>query len=93
MEQLLAWLDEADEPPALADLAYTLATGREALPCRWEATVASIDALRSALRDGLASPVSKKLRHPDRSEAERRTCSLTLTGMSRSLHSAPLRSG
>jgi polyketide synthase PksL len=48
--RLLAWLDEADEPPALADLAATLATGREALPSRWEATVMTVDDLRRALR-------------------------------------------
>jgi SAM-dependent methyltransferase len=55
VERLLAWLDEADEAPALADLAYTLATGREALPCRWQATVTTVEALRHALRDWLAT--------------------------------------
>jgi SAM-dependent methyltransferase len=49
-ERLLAWLDDCDEPPVLADLAYTLSKGREVLPCRWRTAVPTIDALRDELR-------------------------------------------
>jgi natural product biosynthesis luciferase-like monooxygenase protein len=63
-ESLLAWLDDSLEPPALADLAHTLAEGREALPSRWQATVTTVDALRRSLRDWLATGV-----HPPQGDA------------------------
>ena len=68
-ERLLAWLDQSTEPPAVGDLAHTLAEGREALPCRWQATVATLDELRRALRDWLATGV---LPAAGRCAAERR---------------------
>jgi natural product biosynthesis luciferase-like monooxygenase protein len=54
-QQLLAWLDDTVQPPALGDLAHTLAVGRQEWPCRWQATVVTVDALRTALRDWLAT--------------------------------------
>jgi natural product biosynthesis luciferase-like monooxygenase protein len=53
--RLLAWLDGQEEPPNLGDLAHTLAVGRESLPCLWRATVPTVAALRTALREWIAT--------------------------------------
>jgi 3-oxoacyl-(acyl-carrier-protein) synthase/SAM-dependent methyltransferase len=59
LHRLADWLDRADDVPSLADIAHTLAVGRERLPCRWAATVADVAALRAALRQpegGIGAP-------------------------------------
>ncbi len=60
MSRLLAWLDRQVEEPSLADLAFTLETGRERFDHQWRVTVPDIAALRRALEDALAGsgPVS-----------------------------------
>jgi 3-oxoacyl-(acyl-carrier-protein) synthase/SAM-dependent methyltransferase len=52
--RLLAWLDAQALPPALADIAHTLAVGRESFAYRWSAMVADVPALAAALRGWLA---------------------------------------
>ncbi len=56
--RLLAFLDGAAEPPALADLARTLWVGRERLACRWSATVHDVGELKAAMRGWLAGAPS-----------------------------------
>lgn len=52
LDRLAAWLDNPPRSATVADIAYTLASGREALPCRWSTVASDLPDLRSALRDG-----------------------------------------
>lgn len=49
VEQLLAWLDAAEETPPLADIAHTLRAGREAMKCRLAVVATSVGDLRQTL--------------------------------------------
>ncbi|MGE0221884.1 MAG: MupA/Atu3671 family FMN-dependent luciferase-like monooxygenase [Acetobacteraceae bacterium] len=52
--RLADWLDSQTLPPALADVAHTLAIGREPLPHAWRVTVSDVPGLRSAMRAWLS---------------------------------------
>ncbi|WP_193173345.1 SDR family NAD(P)-dependent oxidoreductase [Nisaea nitritireducens] len=63
VENVLAALDRSNKPSVLADCAYTLAVGREAMPCRFAAVVGSLDEARKRLHDFLAGHVKEDAFH------------------------------
>lgn len=52
LDRLASWLDTSPKSATLADIAYTLAQGRETWPHRWSAIVADLNDLRAALCRG-----------------------------------------